>query len=82
MESVPLREANKRAKLFDAGITAYDFQWEHRVHVIHDDGTHLNFNYAFYMKEEEWYYIFTEHHGTHVYHEEDLSAIFTTNKEV
>jgi len=75
MISIHLQQALDRAKIFDKGLTAYDFTWGNHVLVVHDDGTRLDFNFAFYMKENDWYYIFTEHHGCHVYHEEDVVTV-------
>lgn len=72
VDSVPLREARQRAQEIDDKLTAYDFQHGSRVYVKHEDGTELDFNSAFLQKDDEWVYIFTEHHGFHVYHLEDL----------
>lgn len=69
------KEAQERVQLFEYGLTAYDFMYDSRVFIEHEDGTILDFNYAFYMEEEEWYYIFTEHHGAYVFYKEDLIEI-------
>lgn len=61
----------ERARLFDLGLTAYDFNHQDRVFVTDLDGTLFNFVGAFYMREGCWYYVFTEHQGYHVFHCEE-----------
>lgn len=72
VDSVLLREAKKKAQEIEDTLTATDFQWQHRVYMEHDDGTVLDFNYAFLREEDDWYYIFTEHHGFFVFHKDDV----------
>lgn len=76
-----MRGAYEKAKQIDAGLTAYDFEWGARVYIKHEDGTELDFNYAFVRKEDEWVFIFTEHHGFHVYHMEDLEKCVSYKDE-
>lgn len=71
----PMGRAWARLELFNLGVTSYDFNNQSKVAIVHHDGTLIRFNYAFYMKEGEWYYVFTEHHGSSLYHEEDLDFI-------
>jgi hypothetical protein len=43
------------------------------VSLIHEDGSTLYFDSAFLMcVDKVWLAVFTEHHGTHVYHIDDL----------
>lgn len=70
--SPEMQEAHKRAQRIESKLTARDRRFGCCVQVVHEEGTVLFFNCAFALKEGVWYYIFTEHHGFHVYHEEDV----------
>jgi len=69
------KDALAKAKELDSKLTAMSFDWGARVYVKHEDGTELDFNYAFLQKDGDWVYIFTEHHGFHVYHLDDLEKV-------
>lgn len=46
------------------------------VAVEHCDGSYLEFHSACYRKlNKEWHVVFTEHHGSHVYHKDDVLKI-------
>lgn len=74
-------EAYEKAKLVDSGLKATDFQWNARVYVLHEDGSEMDFNYAFLMKDEDWVFVFTEHNGFHVWHLEDLETCMSYQDE-
>ena len=67
------REAKRFAEQRDKKLTGYDFK--HSVLIKHGDGSVLFFNYAFLEEKEGWIFVFTEHHGPHIYHKEDLDGI-------
>jgi len=48
---------------------------EHSVYMKHSDGSTFKFTNAFGMIKNEWFFIFTEHHGYHIYGIEDLIII-------
>jgi hypothetical protein len=65
-------EADRRNKLLRATHPGFNGA----VLFQHGDGSTLFYNSAFYEElgedaEGAWYGIFTEHHGTHVYHSTD-----------
>ena len=73
--SVPLQEAQAKADAYDRTLQATDPRFRRRVQLVHGDGSVLHFDSAFLMAiGEEWVAAFTEHHGCHVYHVEDLTA--------
>ena len=68
-------QAKLAAEAVDKDLRADDPRFRHTVYLVHEEGTSMLWRYAFAVKVEEWYLIFTEHHGTHVYSEQDLSGI-------
>lgn len=83
MRSKPLQEAYVRAEALDAKLRADDARLEGAVQVRHADGTVLFFDHAFAEahprdkadlkdREEAWWFIFTEHHGVHVYAQDEV----------
>ena len=75
MDSVPLRKIREKAEAYDQTLLATDPRFRRNVVIEHEDGTYLHFDSAFLMRvESEWIACFTEHHGVHVYHADDLFA--------
>ena len=73
--SVRMQEAQAKADAYDQTLLATDPRFHYRVQLVHGDGTVLHFNCAFLMTiGEDWIVAFTEHHGCHVYHVEDLDS--------
>lgn len=72
-DSIGYEQALERAFEIDDKLTAADFKWQHRVYIEHEDGTILDFNYALLRQENDWFYIFTEHHGSFVFHKDDVA---------
>jgi hypothetical protein len=50
------------------------FNMSRCVKIIHTDGSDMFFCSAFFVKEYNFYFIFTEHHGDMYYHKEDASV--------
>lgn len=75
MDSMPLREVQKKAEAYDATLLATDPRFRRVVILEHEDGSYLQYDRAFLMMhEKQWLVCFTEHHGFHVYHTDDLFA--------
>lgn len=73
VDSMPVREVRAKVDAYDRTLLATDARFRRHVSVIHEDGSVLYFDSAFLMRVgEPWLAIFTEHHGCHVYHVEDL----------
>ena len=85
MESLSIKQVIEKANEYDANLKANDPRFNYEVTLIHEDGTIQKFDSAFLMKmkdshrvigEEDketfWVICFTEHYGTHVYHNTDL----------
>lgn len=68
----PYKEACQVAKEADKKLTAYDFRPTDLVLVVHEEGTQLMYRSAFLKEWKDYVFIFTEHHGTLVYHKTDL----------
>jgi len=67
----------------DTKLTGHDFQ-DDIVAVQHGDGTFLFFKSAFALKWKEWYFIFTEHNGYHLFNDEEGMCQITQyqNKDI
>lgn len=52
------------------------FDITHAVEVVHEDGSRLLFQSAFAIHEDEYFFVFTEHQGSHFYHQDD-ATIYT-----
>lgn len=66
------KEAEQVAKEIDKKLSAYDFNPYSLTEIIHEEGTILHYRSAFAKEWQDWIFVFTEHHGTHVYHKSDL----------
>ena len=73
------REALQVAK--EVKLTAYDFNPYGMVEIIHEEGTILHYKSAFTREWKDWVFVFTEHHGTHVYHVTDLKDYATYTRQ-
>lgn len=71
------KEALTVAKESDKKLSAYDFHPYSLVEIIHEEGTILHYKSAFTREWKDWIFVFTEHHGTHVYHKSDLHGYGT-----
>lgn len=47
------------------------------VEILHKDGSRLVFRSAFTIKEDNWYFVFTEHHGNFCYNKSNLIDLST-----
>lgn len=67
------REVEELARKVDSKLLAYDFGSGDIAFIIHEEGSTLLFQNAFVREFKDYIIIFTEHHGTHVYHRGNLS---------
>lgn len=67
------QEAFGKATDIDKGLRADDERFRNSVKINHEEGTMLFFDGAFSEKYDDYYFVFTEHHGFYVYHEDDVS---------
>jgi hypothetical protein len=67
------KEAKEFADEYDKTITISDLK--DFVYIVHGDFTTALFTNAFAINYNEWYFIFSEHNGYHIYHKEDLRRI-------
>lgn len=66
------QEAYQVAKETDNKLSAYDFHPYNLVEIIHEEGTSFHFKSSFLREWKDYIFVFTEHHGIHVYHRSDL----------
>jgi hypothetical protein len=69
-----IKIVDELAKAYDTKLRADDPRFRNAVMVIHEDGTVLHFEWAFVLKLQNWYVIFTEHHRWHIYSENDVQV--------
>ena len=77
MDNVNYKDAELYFKEVDKNLLATDERLSRVVSVLHKDGSRLFFKNAFCLRWHKyplWLCIFTEHHGLHIYHEEDLDS--------
>jgi len=75
-------DAKRFARALDAGLQANDVRFGRSVTLVHDEGTVLHFESAFVIKRENYYFIFTEHHNTHVYVEDDVLKVIQRGRYI
>jgi hypothetical protein len=73
VESVEYKAIRAKAEEIDKKLTAYDFG-NGVVLVEHDDGSRFFLTHAILFKEDNWWIVFTEHHGIHIFHDEDCTV--------
>lgn len=72
VESLAYKEAKEKAKQYDSSLRAGDPRFNRSVKVVSEDCKIVcHYDNAFALKDECWYYVFTEHNGYQVFHEED-----------
>jgi hypothetical protein len=76
MNKMNYKEAVEKAKEINKTLSYKDLNGT--VCFRHGDGSECKYANSTYIKEDEWIFIFTEHHGVLVYHCEDLDRINMT----
>jgi hypothetical protein len=77
--TIDLTDAKEKAAAIDKVLTAYDFD-DTCVLVEHKDGSRLLFAWAFYRDEGDYYYVFTEHQGYHVFCKDEVEISIKKSK--
>jgi len=72
MMSVPMKKVDDWAKEEDDRLKATDFHWGHYVMVEHEEGSQFIFNYAFAKEREEFWVVFSEHQGYHIFAKDEV----------
>lgn len=72
-DQVATRLGRERDHLIAVGLQANDFTKVVTIH--HQDGSKLVFRHAFTVTATEHQAVFTEHHGYHVFHREDVVLV-------
>jgi hypothetical protein len=72
-EAIAKRVNRSREHLNAVGLQAPDF--DRAVTVRHRDGSVLVYRHAFTVALDDYHGVFTEHHGYHVFHREDVETI-------
>jgi len=77
LRNIQFGAVKKVANEYDESLLATDPRYNNMVFVQHEDGSQQLFHHAFILRyadedKRRWYFIFTEHHGVHVYPEEGL----------
>lgn len=81
MMSVPLKIVMDKAEEYDKVLRADDPRFDHLTIVQHEDGSHFLFmnafacSYSFVWDKyglQKYIVVFTEHHGTHAYSEDEV----------
>lgn len=77
MDSTNIRTVASWAKEYDSQLRADDPRFQRAVLILTDEGTMLVFQNAFALRRhnDPYIYTFTEHHGFHVYYEDDVKVI-------
>jgi len=74
--SIDMKEAYAVAEKYDKKLKATDPRFRGIV-IVHslNDFSSFTFSEAFAMSYKEFYIVFTEHYGFHLYHEDDASVV-------
>jgi hypothetical protein len=74
IESVPYKQIKQQANEYDNQLACTDPRFLRSVHVVHQDGSVFFFRHAFLMWKDNWVIVFSEHHGVHVYDQDDVET--------
>lgn len=82
MMSIPMQEAYAIAEKFNKSLKSDDSRFSGIV-IVHslNDFSSFTFSDAFAVYYKDFYIIFTEHYGFHLYHEEDASVVMYTKRK-
>lgn len=69
-----LRAVERVAEAYDAKLRADDPRFRRCVWIDHGDGSKLFFRYAFALRHDTYWLVFTEHHEWWVYDSEDADV--------
>lgn len=69
------KETKEFAAKYHKDLLATDPRFRLGVQIKHTDGSIFKWARAFYLEEDYFVMVFTEHHGFYVYYREDLISI-------
>ena len=75
MESTYIRRIRERIKSYDEALKATDPRFNRSVTILHEEGSLMHYECSFVESIDDYYVIFTEHHGTHIYNKNDAKVI-------
>jgi len=76
------KEALAEKNRIEKKLSAYDFSIKSLIYISHLEGTTLVYKNAFALKYDDWYLVFTEHHGSFVYHKDDACVWYFEGKRI
>jgi hypothetical protein len=78
-----LKEVTEGAAKYHSELKAGDPRFMLSVRVSTEEGSYFNFAYAFAQTvDDKWLVVFTEHHGFHVFNENDLESYDVARPQV
>lgn len=81
MESTSFKVVSKIAQAYDHQLRADDPRFRRDVTLIHEDGSYIHFDSAFLLRvRDSWIVAFTEHHGLHIYNDDDLLSYWESER--
>lgn len=76
--SISYKKLLEEAAEYDKSLKATDKRLQGYVHLVHQDGSTFYWASAFLLTTGDFWVIFTEHHGFHVYHKDDVLLVRAT----
>lgn len=73
LEQLSAKTLRNKESLLIEGLFCTDFK--SRVSILHEDGSTCHYKYAFFVEDEAYYAVFTEHCGYHEFKKEWLEKI-------
>jgi hypothetical protein len=80
--SIYYREIEKLVKEYDDKLLATDPRFQRTVFLAHEDGSSFKWVHAFVMRKGTWIIVFTEHHGYHIYDQDDIYDVGQFHNQV
>jgi len=72
-DSTNIREVKAKLALYEDKLRADDPRFRNSVLLVHEDGSLMYWRFAFLLNMgAEYFGVITEHHGSHVYHRDDI----------
>ena len=75
------KEIEKIAQRHDKTILATDKRLQNFVYVEIDDGSFFKWLDSFAVEYDDWYIVFTEHYGFHIFGKSDIVNIVQADKK-
>lgn len=82
MYSVRYQEIEKLVKEYDDKLLATDPRFMRTVFLSHTDGSTFKWVRAFVVKKDDWIIVFSEHHGYHIFEQDDIYDVGQFHNQV